>query len=136
MLTQQNKSAKFGVFITLAGNCKEALTFYQSCFGGELFLEILEMPLNPYSIKPVISGSLISERIVLYGSDLVHDEGYQMGNHLAIYFPCRNTSERFSLIKQLVGDIEDFPMEMKKQRLIEITDLFGVRWILGVSPEK
>ncbi|ASK31191.1 glyoxalase [Chryseobacterium sp. T16E-39] len=136
MLTQQNKSAKFGIFITLAGNCKEAFTFYQSCFGGELSFEILEMPLNQYPNKPVISGSLISERIVLHGSDLVHDEGYQKGNHLAIYFPCLNISERYRLIIQLVGDIKEPSLETKKQRLIEITDLFGVRWILGLVHEK
>lgn len=136
MLKQQYKSAKFGIFITLAGNCKEAFTFYQSCFGGELFFEILDIPLNQYPNNPVISGSLISERIVLHGSDLVHDEGYQIGNQLAIYFPCRNSSERFRLIIQLGGNVEDSSVELKKQRLIEITDIFGVRWILGLAYEK
>ncbi|MDQ1804125.1 hypothetical protein RAH57_09005 [Chryseobacterium sp. CKR4-1] len=133
MLNHQNESARFGVFITLTGNCKEAFTFYQSCFGGELFFELLEIPLNQYYNKPVISGSLISERIVLHGSDLVHDEGYQTGNQLAIYFPCQDASERSRLIMRLAKDKESSSPEVEKQRFIEITDLFGVRWILGIA---
>jgi len=84
----------------------------------------------------VISGSLISERIVLHGSDLVHDEGYQTGNQLAIYFPCQDASERSRLIMWLAKDKESSSPEAEKQRFIEITDLFGVRWILGVADGK
>ncbi len=121
------------VFITFSGNCRKALTYYQTCFGGSLLFDTFDKALEGYTDLPVISGSLVSDRIVIYGSDLVHDEGRTLGNYLSIFLPCKNTSERLSLIDKLksgrrsasVGDTDD-------QRLVEITDIFDVRWVLGI----
>ncbi|MGY0041025.1 hypothetical protein [Pedobacter sp. NJ-S-72] len=74
------------VFVTFSGNCKKALSFYQSCFGGLLQIETFEKELSGYIEKPVVSGSLVSDRIIIHGSDLVHNEGRKLGNYISIFF--------------------------------------------------
>ena len=71
------------VFITFSGNCRKALTFYQGCFGGTLRLETFGEALDGYPETPVISGSLVSDRVVIHGSDLVHNEGRTLGNYIS-----------------------------------------------------
>ena len=125
---------KSGIFITFSGNCKQALSFYQSCFGGHLQFETFEKELQGFTPLPVISGSLVAERIVIYGSDLVHNEGRIPGNYLSIYLHCENSDFRKELISKLEPaktDLSDGNDDALK--LIEVIDAFGVRWILGIN---
>lgn len=117
------------VFITFSGNCKKALTFYQSCFGGTLQFEMLGEELQGYTEKPVLSGSLMSERVVIYGSDLVHDEGRKPGNHMSIFLQCHDTKDRTKLVRMLQGNSIRGNDDRK---LIEVKDAFDVGWVLGV----
>jgi Uncharacterized protein conserved in bacteria len=119
------------VFITFSGNCRKALTFYQGCFGGTLRLETFGEALDGYPETPVISGSLVSDRVVIHGSDLVHNEGRTLGNYISIFLHCTDASDRKALIEKLEingGSSAD----ASDQKLVEITDPFGVRWVLGV----
>ena len=121
------------VFITFSGNCKEALTFYQSCFGGLLQFEIFEKELPGYEELPVVSGSLVADRIIIHGSDLVHNEGRKLGNYIAVFLKCKNNDDRNLLIEKLVFDQKNLLVRnIDEQKLIEITDAFGVRWVLGI----
>lgn len=122
-----------GVFITFAGNCREALTFYQSCFGGTLHFEMFDKRIDETLETPVVSASLISERIIICGSDLVHDEGRKIGNYVAVFLPCRNVADRSVLAQKLAVPYR-VPITGDKQqpKLIEVTDGFDVRWILGL----
>src|SRR5690606_26273618 len=89
------------IFITFSGNCKKALTFYQTCFGGALRFETFEKELQGYTEMPVVIGSLVSNKIVIHGSDLVHDEGRTLGNYMSIFLPCKDTYDRQVLIEKL-----------------------------------
>lgn len=121
------------VFITFPGNCKKALTYYQTCFGGTLRFETFEKELPGYAEIPVVNGSLISGRVNIYGSDLVHSEGRTLGNYMSIFLLCKTTDERQALIEKLKSDKEHpFAEHDKDQKLVEVTDAFDVRWILGV----
>lgn len=120
------------VFLTFSGNCKQALTFYQTCFGGTLRFETLEKELQGYGAMPVLSGSLVSDHIIIHGSDLVHNEGRILGNHMAIFIRCTSIEARRSLIKKLELNKETFFTEKDDEKLVEITDVFDVRWILYV----
>jgi len=121
------------IFITFSGNCKQALSFYQSCFGGLLHFETFEKELQGYTELPVISGSLVSDRVIIYGSDLVHNEGRKLGNYISIYLHCENIYDRRELIKNLeLGKKNLFVGNDDDPKLIEITDVFDVRWVLGV----
>ncbi|TKC65537.1 glyoxalase [Pedobacter hiemivivus] len=122
-----------GVFITFSGNCKKALSFYQTCFGGLLQFETFEKEVPGYTEMPVVSGSLVSDRVIIYGSDLVHNEGRKLGNYISIFLHCENTNDRKELIEKLEFDHHNSLLKnYDDQKLIEVTDAFDVRWILGI----
>ncbi|WP_183044024.1 VOC family protein [Sphingobacterium siyangense] len=132
MLVQPMERLQSGIFITFSGNCRAALTFYQTCFGGTLHFDMFDEPLQGCAEMPVVSATLISERVTIYGSDLVHNEGRRVGNYVAVFLPCRDISERGELIERLTSQQKrriDFD---KQQKFIEVTDLFNVRWVLGI----
>ncbi|WP_316793231.1 glyoxalase [Pedobacter frigoris] len=120
------------VFITFSGNCKKALSFYQSCFGGRLQFETFEKELDGYTEIPVVSGSLVSDSVIIYGSDLVHDEGRKVGNYMSIFLRCKNTNERKVLIEKLKFHKDNFSAIDDDQKLVEVTDAFDVRWLLYI----
>jgi PhnB protein len=131
-----HQHAKFisAVFITFSGNCKKALTFYQTCFGGHLHFQTFEKQLLGYTEVPVISGSLISEKIIIHGSDMVNNEGRKLGNYLSIYLQCKNPSIRKIIASKLLAQKEHpYITNNNEPKLIEITDAYDVSWILGVD---
>lgn len=117
------------IFITFSGNCKKALSFYQTCFGGLLQFENFEKKVYGYPEIPVVSGSLVAEGIIIHGSDLVHNEGRKVGNYISIFLHCKNTQDRKELIEKLKVDEKN---NYGDQKLIEVTDAFDVRWILSI----
>lgn len=133
MIEPNPGNLKSAVFITFSGNCKKALCFYQSCFGGQLQFETFEKEMQGYAELPVVSGSLVTDRLIILGSDLVHNEGRKLGNYMSIFLPCKNTYDRSGLVKKLVFNQKHIATSYADdQKLIEITDAFDVRWILGV----
>lgn len=121
------------VFITFSGNCREALTYYQTCFGGSLQFETFETEWRDYAEKPIVIGSLFSDKIIIHGSDLVHNEGRILGNYMAVFLHCMTADERHVLIEKLErGKEHPTHMDDDGQKLVEITDIFEVRWILAV----
>ena len=133
MLVKNSDKLTSGIFITFSGNCKRALTFYQTCFGGMLHFETFDKELQGYTEKPVISGSLVSDSIVIHGSDLVHNEGRKIGNYLSIFFQCKNADDRKTLIEKIKSGHRGLSYRnYEEQVLIEVTDAFDVTWVLGV----
>lgn len=121
------------IFITFSGNCKKALSFYQACFGGILHFETFEKEIPGYAEMPVVNGSLISDRVIIYGSDLVHHEGRKLGNYLSIFLHCENKTYRKELVEKLESDRRHFfANHDHDQKLIEVIDAFDVRWVLGI----
>ncbi|RZA02657.1 MAG: glyoxalase [Sphingobacteriaceae bacterium] len=129
MLLQNKEELIGGVFITFAGNCKKALTFYQTCFGGTLHFETFDEDLG-YKEKSVVRGTLVADNIVIHGSDLVHNEGRKIGNYVSVFLPFKNIEDRRDIIDKL--SLGNKMLLDQDQTLIEITDAFDVRWVLGV----
>jgi uncharacterized glyoxalase superfamily protein PhnB len=132
MIDHYHNRSTGSVFITFSGNCKKALSFYQTCFGGQLQFEIFEKQVHGYAELPVVSGSMISDRIIIHGSDLVHNEGRKIGNYISIFLRCENADDRKKLIEKLESGRKNAVNNHEDQQLIEVTDAFDVRWILGI----
>ena len=134
MNEQTNNKVTSAIFITFSGNCIKALRFYQSCFGGTLQFETFGKELlHVYTEAPVISGSLVSDKIIIHGSDLVHEEGRKIGNYMSVFLHCKTSDDRKVLIEKLEAHKKNhFNKHEDDQKLIEITDAFDVRWLLGV----
>ena len=121
------------IFITFSGNCMSALTFYQTCFGGTLQFETFEKEIAGYTEMPVVSGSLVSDSIIIHGSDLVHNEGRTRGNYIAVFLRCKTVDERKALTGKL--ELNKTSLAVRNdddQKLVEVIDAFDVRWVLGV----
>lgn len=133
-MDERTNKVTSAIFITFSGNCIKALKFYQSCFGGILKFETFGKELlQGYTETPVVSGSLVSDRIIIHGSDLVHEEGRKIGNYMSIFLHCKSMSDRKVLIEKLEFNKQDlFNKHSDDQKLIEVTDAFDVRWLLGV----
>ena len=131
MFAQPNANA--AIFITFTGNCKQALTFYQSCFGGLLQFESFGATLSGFPNQPVISGILTADRITIRGSDLVHNEGRVVGNHIAVYLHCEDAGFRWELYRKLVLS-SHITLQLYDEELtiIEVIDRFDVRWLLRI----
>lgn len=124
------------VFITFPGNCEKALTHYQSCFGGTLHFELFTKKLPGHPRRPVVSGSLVSARIVIHGSDMMHNEGRMLGNYIAVFLPCKDVVERQMLATKLAGRpdvVNSCPAAVSTPPvLVELVDIFDVRWVLAI----
>lgn len=135
MLLEREKLSS-GIFITFPGNCKKALTFYQTCFGGTLHFETFDEVIQGFAETPIIRGSLVSDKIIIHGSDMVHDEGRKIGNYLSVFLPCAGSEERKGLIEKLISSPRGLSAwENEEEILIEVTDKFDVRWVLAVRDE-
>lgn len=122
------------VFITFNGNCRQAFTAYHACFGGELHIEKFELEVEGLTEKPVVKAVLESPKLVLYGSDLVHDEGRRIGNYMAVLVSCESEQERIHYIEQLSAASSNRELVTNTgQALIEIVDMFDVRWLFAIS---
>jgi PhnB protein len=130
MIADHQNKLTSGVFITFSGNCKKALTFYQTCFGGFLQFEVFEKELEGYTELPVVTGSLVSDSINIHGSDLVYNEGRKLGNYISIFLKCKDAADRRELIKKL--EFSKKSISTDNPELIEVTDAFDVRWVLGI----
>src|SRR5690606_24690976 len=132
MVELKNDRSISAIFITFSGNCKQALTFYQTCFGGLLQFQTFENEIQGY-VELVVSGSLVSDQIIIHGSDLVYNEGRKIGNYISIYLHCDNTDDRRELIKKLESGRRSPPIRNAGEpQLIEVIVVFDVRWVLGV----
>lgn len=133
MLVCTQKKIISGVFITFAGNCRKALHFYRDCFGGTVEFELFNTDLQGIRELPVVRGSLLSERIAIYGSDLVHNEGRRLGNYMSVFLPCSDCADRDQILRKLsTGPQLQKLNDRKDQSLIELIDPFDVRWVLAL----
>lgn len=135
---RQDWKPKSGVFISFPGNCREALTFYQRCFGGTLYLQNTNEIIYGRTAAPLVCGSLISDTVVIYGSDLLHDDGRKIGNYISVFLLCNGLEDRKLVLSRLMNGTDDALRDRTDvtDALVEVTDPFDVRWILGVPASK
>ncbi|WPP50632.1 VOC family protein [Catalinimonas niigatensis] len=93
-------------YLTFGGNCREAMTFYQKCLGGELRFQTLgESPMAdqfPRKIKGcILHSSLHRYGWVLMGTDMVGEEGLIKGNAISLLIECSSENEMRNLYEML-----------------------------------
>jgi PhnB protein len=126
----------FAVYLSFNGNCRQAFTYYQSCFGGELHLQTLED--SPYCRKMgrqmrdmVICATLKSDYLNLMGTDLTGEALLATGNNISILIECDSFTERIRLINKLAG--RNCCSIKNTDPLINVTDRYSINWILRVA---
>jgi PhnB protein len=137
-LTQLN------VYLTFNGNCREAMTFYQECLGGELsFQTIGESPLSekmPEQMKKyILHSTLIKGNFILMASDMVDEKGLTRGNAVSLMLNCVSETDIKTFYEKLAeGGEATHPLEDAFYGALmgDLTDKFGNHWILNFNKPK
>ena len=131
-------------YLTFSGNCREAMTFYQACLGGELhFQTIGESPLAakmPKQMKNyILHASLINKRIQILATDMVWDEGLQKGNAVSLMLDCSSEKELRLLYDKLSAKgtpRHEIEHTFWGAYIGDLTDRFGNNWLLHFEEKK
>src|SRR5678816_2408860 len=92
-------------YLNFNGQCREAMTFYQQCLGGELVMQkISESPMaarlpSEMSAK-ILHSSLTKENLVLMASDMMGNNIVK-GNSINLCINCSSTEEINSFFNNL-----------------------------------
>lgn len=129
---------KINPYLTFNGNCKEAMTFYQLCLGGELqFQSIDDSPLSekmPDEMKKrIVHSTLTSDRIVLMGSDMVWEKGLIKGNSVSMMLDFSSEEDIRDCYQKLSeGGEATHPLHISFWGALfgDLTDKYGHQWLL------
>ncbi|MGD0835803.1 MAG: VOC family protein [Polyangia bacterium] len=125
-------------FLLFDGNCAEAMSFYQSCLGGELTLTMVgDSPMKD-QLSPRLQGRIIYARlqsgvIDLSATDWLHPTRVpKQGNTVSLYISdgtydeLRTIFDKISLgaDKETLDDLRDLPIGSYGH----LADKFGVHW--------
>jgi len=131
--------AQINAYLNFDGNCREAMTFYKKCLGGELTVQTIEgSPIEfqcPVSMKQqVLHASLLKDNLVLMASDMAEPEGFIKGNTIALSLNCNSEREIRTFFSRLsAGGRITHPLEKQfwGATFGVLTDKFGIKWILN-----
>ena len=131
--------AQINAYLNFNGNCREAMTFYKDCLGGELTVQTVEgSPVEtqcPPSMKhQVLHASLLKDSLVLMASDMVGPDGFIKGNTISLSLNCRSEKEINTFFSKLsAGGQITHPLEKEFWGAIfgVLTDKYGIRWMLN-----
>jgi PhnB protein len=122
-------------------NCRDAMQFYQSLFGGELeIMPIFESPAKdqfPEELhNQILHASLSNGDFNLMASDMCGQGDLNQGNSVQLSLNCSSEEEINNLYKKL-SDGGQILQELKEEfwgaLFAMIVDKFGVRWMLSLE---
>lgn len=125
-------------YLTFNGNCREAMTFYKECLGGELLFQTVgESPVSeqlPAKMKEcVLHSTLTSNHIILMGSDM-SPETLIKGNAVSLMLNFSNEEETRRVYAGLSkgGDASQ-PLEIMFWGALfgHLIDRFGNQWMFN-----
>ncbi len=126
-------------YLTFSGNCREAMSFYKNCLGGELnFQTVGDAPLSekmPKQMKECILHSTLTKgNLVLMASDMVCESGLVKGNSVSLLLNCSSEEEIKNCYAKLsAGGSADHALKDSFWGALfgALTDKFGNHWILN-----
>ena len=129
---------QINTYLTFNGNCRDAMTFYKECLGGELFLQTIgESPLAEKMPAPmkdcILHSTLTKGALVIMASDMVGENGLMIGNNVSLMLNCGSEQEIKTFYEKLsVGGKATHPLENTFWGALfgGLTDKFGNLWLL------
>src|SRR5262245_43734691 len=97
--------AQINPYLAFGGNCREAMTFYQSCFGGDLDLRTfkgspMESQVPPEASEQIMHARLTNGTLVLMASDGLR-EAPAKGNTITMSVNCTSDNEITTFFNKL-----------------------------------
>ena len=127
---------QINAYLTFNGNCREAMTFYKECLGGELTMQTVEdSPMAgqwPASMqKNILHAGLTNGNMILLASDMADAGGIVKGNTISLALNCSNEEEINMFFNNLSeGGKVTHPLHKFFDGTIgALTDKYGMNWI-------
>lgn len=126
-------------YLTFDGDCREAMSFYKECLGGELAINTvagspMEAHCAPEFKGSILHATLTNGALVVMGSDNLGKEGFRPGNDITLSLNCSSPEEINTFFSKLSegGTIEMPLMEQFWGATFGmLKDKFGKRWMLN-----
>ncbi len=129
-------------YLVFDGNCREAMTFYEKCLGGDLnMFRFADAPMEcPDAAKDkIMHARLANGPAVLMASDTMPGVPFQQGNNFSISINCDSADEVDRLVAAL-GEKGKVTMPAQETfwaaRFGMLTDQFGINWMLNFEDKK
>jgi PhnB protein len=131
-------------YLSLSSRCREAMAFYQKCFGGELtMMTVRETPIAAEFPEDqqdhILHAMLTSGNIRLMGNDYnpcdaALPSGQTPRSSVSLYIDCESEAEierLFSVLSE--GGSVQCPVgkQFWGSTFAALTDQFGIGWMLG-----
>ena len=125
-------------YILLKGNCREAMEFYKSVFGGTLSMtEVGASPMKAYfpeaMHKKIVNARLVGSNVDISASDWLRpNQTPVQGNMVCLYLSGGTQEELKTFFARLsVGaEVTDPLTEQPFGTYGALNDQFGIRWML------
>jgi PhnB protein len=130
-------------YLTFNGNCREAMTFYQQCFGGELMVQTMEGTPAAEHVAPearhnVLHSILTTDDMLLMASDSGLGPAAK-GDMVSLSFNCQSPEEIQRLFDVLsVGGTVTMALQdtFWGATFGMFADQFGIDWMLNYDKPK
>jgi PhnB protein len=129
--------AQINAYLTFDGNCREAMTFYRDCFGGELNMQTvagspMEDQFHPEARRMILHAHLANKTLTLQGSDMNGREKLVRGNTILLSLQCTSENEIRTFFRKLAkgGKVVHPLHEFFAGVMGTLTDRFEKDWIL------
>lgn len=128
---------QINAYLIFEGKCREAMTFYNECLGGELELvAVKDSPMAkqwPVHVQEhVLHASLVKNEMVLLGTDMAGNGGTIKGNNICLALQCSSKQEIETFFGRLSagGKITHPLHEFFDGTIGGFTDKYGMTWVL------
>lgn len=126
-------------YLTFDGNCREAMTFYQECLGGELtFQTVAETPIAdqcPDGMQNHIMHSMLAkDEVALMATDMTQSGGVKTGNDMAISVNFDSEDAITTCYSKLSSDgkvIKPLKESFENTLFGVVQDRYGKVWMLN-----
>jgi PhnB protein len=135
--TKETKMTTLTPYLLFDGNCRQAMEFYRSCFGGELILTLVkdtpakeQMPASQH--HKVLNARLKGSNLDVSASDWLRpDQTRVRGNTVCLYVSGETFQELKPLFEKLSegSEVTDPLSQQFFGTYGALNDRFGVRWM-------
>jgi PhnB protein len=130
-------------YISFQGNAREAMTFYQTVFGGKLEMDTFKqynVSQDPAEDNKIMHAMLEAENgMALMGADTMQGMPYTRGDNFSISLSGDNHAELQGYFDKLAaGGTISMPLEQAPwgDTFGMLTDKFGVSWMVNIAAKQ
>jgi PhnB protein len=134
-------TSKLNPYLMFNGNCKDAMEFYKSCFGGTLTMITYGeggMPGSEELKNKIMHALLDNGWMTLMGGDGGDHMSITMGNNVQVSLSGTDPKLKEMFTALSAGGKVPMPMAVAPwgDEFGMFTDKFGIQWLVNVTPAK